>query len=67
MDALIASQTVFYIVSSVTMIVVGVLLVFAVYQVIRILKNILNISQDINKVYTTTKKKVKKMVSSVKM
>ncbi len=67
MDALIASQTVFYIVSSVTMIVVGVLLVFAVYQIIRILKNILNISEDINKVYTTTKKKVKKMVSSVKM
>ena len=66
MDTLIFSQTVFYIVSSLAIIVVGCLLAYAGYALARILRNVLNISDDVNKVYNDTKKRVKKMVSSVK-
>ena len=64
MDALIISQTIFYIVASIAMIVVLVMFVIVVYYFIGILKNTRSISDDIVHTYLKTKKNIKKIISS---
>ena len=64
MDTLIISQTIFYIVASIAILVVGALLVIVIYYFISILKNTRNITEDINLTYHKTKKSVKKFISS---
>lgn len=62
---LIISQTIFYIVSSIAMIVVGVMLVIMVYYLICILRNTKNISDDIAHTYNKTKRNIKKIINSL--
>ena len=62
---LVISQTIFYIVSSVAIIVVGVLLVIMIYYLICILRNTRNISEDLTYTYHKTKGKIKKIISSL--
>lgn len=64
MDLLLVSQTVFYIVSSLAIIVVGVLIVIMIYYLIAILRNTKNITDDINHTYNKTKKSVKNIINS---
>ena len=65
MNTLVISQTVFYIVSSLAIIVVGVLLAIVIYYLICILRNTRNISDDITETYTKTKKNIKNIISSL--
>ena len=60
---LIVSQTIFYIVSSVAILVVGVSLVIVMYYLICILRDTRNISSDINETYKKVKRKIKKIIS----
>ncbi|MFA4975081.1 MAG: hypothetical protein WC839_00055 [Candidatus Paceibacterota bacterium] len=64
---LIISQTIFYIVASVAMIVVLVMFVIVIYYFIGILKNTRSISDDIVNTYTKTKKNIKKIINSIKI
>ena len=64
MNALTIMQTIFYAVSSVAIIVVGVLLVILIYYLICILRNTRNISDDIALTYHKTKKSIKKIINS---
>lgn len=64
MDALIISQTIFYLVSSIAILVVGVLLVIVMYYLICILRDTRNISDDISQTYNKFKKNIKKIISS---
>ena len=61
---LVMSQTIFYLVSSVAIIVVGVLLVIMIYYLICILRDTRNISDDITHTYHKTKRSIKKIISS---
>jgi len=65
MDTLIVSQSIFYIVSSVAIIVLGIFLGMAIYQLLRILKNTRYISDDISDTYTKTKRGIVKAISSI--
>ncbi len=65
MDTLIASQSVFYIVSSAAIIVIGVLLCIAIYQILRILKATRKMSEDLNETYSKAKRGVKKIINLV--
>jgi hypothetical protein len=60
---LIISQTIFYLVSSLTIIVVGILLVIVIYYLICILRDTRNITDDISQTYTKTKRHIKKIIS----
>ncbi|PIP68729.1 hypothetical protein CO033_02895 [Candidatus Nomurabacteria bacterium CG_4_9_14_0_2_um_filter_32_10] len=60
---LIVSQTIFYIVSSVAILVVGVSLVIVMYYLICILRDTRNISSDINETYKKVKRNIKKIIS----
>lgn len=62
---LIISQTIFYLVSSVAILVVGVLLVIMIYYLICILRDTRNITDDINHTYHKTKKSIKKIINSI--
>jgi predicted PurR-regulated permease PerM len=62
---LIISQTIFYLVSSVAILVVGVLLVIMIYYLICILRDTRNITDDINNTYHKTKKSIKKIINSI--
>lgn len=69
MNALIISQTIFYIVGSITMIVIGVMLTIVIYYLICILKNTRNLSRDLKETYFKTKASVEKFIgiaSSIK-
>ena len=66
MDTLIVSQSIFYIVSSIAIIALGVFLSIAIYQLIRILKNTREVSEDVVAVYHKTKKKVKNVINLIK-
>lgn len=57
-------QTIFYLVSSIAIMVIGVLLVVVIYYLIGILKDTRNITDDITNTYHKTKKNVKKIISS---
>ena len=65
MSTLLISQTVFYIVSSLAIIVIAVLLSIVIYYFICILRNTRNISDDVTRTYTRTKKNIKKIISSI--
>ena len=60
---LIVSQTIFYIVSSVAILVVVVSLVIVMYYLICILRDTRNISSDINETYKKVKRNIKKIIS----
>lgn len=62
MNTLIISQTIFYIVSSLAIVVLAVLISFAVYQIIKILKNTRDISDDVGQIYHKTKTRIKKLI-----
>ena len=62
MSTLIISQTIFYIVSSIAIIVVAVLLAIVIYYLICILRNTRDISDDISQTYNKTRKSIKKIV-----
>ena len=62
---LVISQTIFYIVSSIAIIVVGVMLVILVYYLICIVRNTRNISDDINHTYNKVKRNIKKIINSI--
>jgi len=62
---LIISQTIFYLVSSVAILVVGALLVIMIYYLICILRDTRNITDDINHTYHKTKKSIKKIINSI--
>ena len=64
MTTLTVIQTIFYAVSSIAIIVVGVLLVIVIYYLICILRNTRNISDDITHTYHKTKGKIKKIINS---
>ena len=59
------SQTIFYIVSSLAIIALGILLSLAAYHLVRILKNTRDISNDLGVTYAKTKKSVKKIISLI--
>lgn len=61
---LIISQTIFYLVSSIAIIVVSILIVMVMYYLICILKDTRNITDDINQTYTKVKRSIKKIISS---
>jgi len=61
---LMISQTIFYLVSSIAIIVVGVLLVVVLYYLICILRDTRNITDDISQTYNKIKKNIKKVISS---
>ncbi len=65
MDALIASQTIFYVVSSVAIIVLGIALFYALYQMIQILRNTRDISEDLGLTYARAKRYFKKIISFI--
>ncbi|MEX2052362.1 MAG: hypothetical protein WD991_01540 [Candidatus Paceibacterota bacterium] len=65
MDTLVVTQTLFYLIASLAMIVLGVLLGMVIYQLIRILKKTRQMSEDIGQTYDTAKKGVAKLLSSV--
>jgi len=60
----IISQTIFYLVSSIAILVVGVLLVIVMYYLICILRDTRSISDDIAHTYVKIKKNIKKIISS---
>ncbi len=64
MNTLMVSQTVFYIVSSIAIVALGAFLLIAIYQLIRILRNTREVSDDVTETYHKTKKKIKKVISS---
>ncbi len=64
LSTLMVSQTIFYIVSSVAIIALSILLFLTIYQVFRIVKNTRDVSDDLTKTYTRTKKRIKKVMSS---
>lgn len=64
MNTLSIIQTIFYAVSSIAIIVVGMLLVIMIYYLICILRNTRNISDDIAHSYHKTKGKIKKIINS---
>ncbi len=64
MSALLLSQTIFYIVSSVAILVIGVLLVVVIYYLISILRDTKNITDDVSYTYNKAKKKWKKIINS---
>jgi len=63
MDTLTIVQTIFYLVSSIAIIVVGALLVIVIYYLICILRNTRNISDDIAHTYHKTKRNIKKIIN----
>lgn len=65
MSTLIVSQTIFYIVSSIAILALGGFLLIAIYQLICILKNTRDVSEDITKIYTKTQRRVTKVISSL--
>lgn len=65
MTTLTTIQTIFYAVSSIAIIVVGVLLVIVIYYLICILRNTRNITEDLNHTYHKTKGKIKKIINSL--
>ncbi len=66
MNTLIVSQIIFYFTASIAIIALGILLSYAIYQLIRILKNTRDVSEDISNTYAKTKRKIKKVISSIK-
>ena len=62
---LIISQTIFYLVSSVAIIAVGVLLVIVMYYLICILRDTRNITDDVSQTYNKVKKSIKKIINSL--
>jgi len=62
MNTLIVSQTIFYLASSIAIIVIGVLIVIVIYYLICILRNTRDISDDISQTYNKTRKSIKKIV-----
>ena len=65
MDALVVSQTIFYMVSSIAILALGLLLSLAAYHLIRILKNTRDVSEDLSKTYAKAKRGVQKIISLV--
>ena len=65
MSALIVSQTVFYIVSSVAIIAIGAALFYAIWELIGILRKTRDVSEDLSLTYAKAKKGVKKIISLV--
>jgi len=63
MDTLTIIQSIFYLVSSIVVIVIGVLVGIVIYYLISILRNTRNISDDIIETYTKTKKSIKKITN----
>ena len=57
------SQTIFYLVSSIVIIVVGAMLGILIYYLICILKNTRNISDDISQTYNKIKRNIKKIIN----
>jgi uncharacterized protein YoxC len=64
MYMLIISQTIFYIVSSITIIVIGVMFAILIYYLICIFKDTRNITEDVTHTYNKIKKNIKKIISS---
>ena len=64
MTTLIVSQTIFYIVSSVTIIVIGVFLGVMIYYIICILRNTSDLSKDVIHTYNRAKRGINKVISS---
>ncbi len=62
---LVISQTIFYLVSSVAIIAVGVLLVIVMYYLICILRDTRNITDDVSETYNKIKKNIKKIINSL--
>ena len=62
MNTLIVSQTIFYLASSIAIIVIRVLIVIVIYYLICILRNTRDISDDISQTYNKTRKSIKKIV-----
>jgi hypothetical protein len=61
---LIIFQTIFYIVSSIAIIVIGVMLGILIYYLICIFKNTRNISNDLNKMLDKIKKSIIRVINS---
>ncbi len=66
MVALTVSQTIFYIVASIGIIVLTVMLVMVIYYLLNILRNTRDVTEDIKQVYHKTKRKVGKIIKSIK-
>ena len=58
------SQTIFYLVSSIVIIVVGVMLGILIYYLICIIKNTRNISDDVSHTYNKIKRNIIKIINS---
>lgn len=63
MDTLAIIQTIFYLVSSIAIIVVGVMLGILIYYLICIFRDTKNIADDLNQTYHKAKKRVGKIIS----
>ena len=62
---LVISQTIFYLVSSIAIIAVGVLLVIVMYYLICILRDTRNITDDVSQTYSKVKKSILKIINSL--
>ncbi len=63
MSILEISQTIFYFISSLAVLVIGVLLVIIIYHMIAVVKNTRKLSDDLAHTYTRAKRGVKKIIS----
>ncbi len=66
MDTLIASQTVFYIVSSLAIIAISILIVIVLYQLLGVIRNTRKVSEDVAETYTKAKKGFSKIINLIK-
>ena len=66
METLQIAQTIFYFVTSVAVLVIGILLVIVIYHMIGIVSDAHKLTDDLTNTYTRTKGKIKKIISKIK-
>lgn len=64
MDTFNIIQSIFYLVSSITIIIIGIMVGIMIYYLIGILRDTRNITEDINHSYHKTKKSISKIINS---
>jgi len=65
MTTLMVSQTIFYIVASLAIVVVAILLGVMIYYLICILRNTRDISEDVTHTYKRTKRGIESIINKV--
>jgi len=65
MSTLTIIQTIFYLLSSIAILAVGIMVVIVLYYLLGILRNTKHVSDDLTETYTRTKRHIKKIINSV--